>query len=353
MAEMEVLISGPLARALEAGRPRYNALFAQARRSLPALDAATFAAHLRGTVAPIVDEVARVAPGRVEAVVDVLYEFSLELLGKALWGRHPVLDEGWRSLLGGLPRHLAAAPRQFAGSVTNALIHLEQAPAARPGWWIADMRRLGETGPDVAALLEAGEVAAWRAGLAHYRDGALEMCARLDPPLARTALGLAEDGGPPLETIVRRLRDDPWVHPAAVGETKEDRPLRIMARVGGFRGFGGPFLTPPTVTYVEGQFFVSDQESCWQLTADLFGATLHRLGAAAPTGPDAVRSAFRITRSGKVSRGRTSRVFDELQGFTSAAGDASTLAVTVAWSHRVYLLAAPLVPPGTFAAGDG
>ena len=344
---MEELISGPLAGALEAGRSRYNALFAQARRSMPPLAAAAFAAHLRTVVGPVVDEAARVAPGQVAAVVDVLYEFSLELLGKDLWGRHPILAEGWRSLLGGLPRLLTESPRALAGSVTNALIHLAQVPGTRPRRWIDEVRRLGDRGADVSALLEAGEVVAWRAGLAHFRAGALEVCARLEPTLARAALGLPEADGPPLETILERLRDDPWLHAAAAGTTEDTpRPLRIVARVGGFRGFGGPFLTPPAVRSSDGQFLVSDQESCWRLTADLFGATLHRLGPAEPPTKGDPGPAFRIARAGKVSRGKESRVFDELHEVRSAAGDATTLAVTVPLSHRVYLVAAPLVPPG-------
>src|SRR5207248_9842114 len=93
MAAMENVIAGPLARSLEAERARYNALFAQARRSMPALDAAAFAEHLKSVVAPIVDAVDAVAKEKTAEVVDVLYEFSLELLGKEIWGRHPVLAD--------------------------------------------------------------------------------------------------------------------------------------------------------------------------------------------------------------------------------------------------------------------
>ena len=39
---MEPLITGPLARVLEAHRARFNALFAQARHDNPQLDAGSF-----------------------------------------------------------------------------------------------------------------------------------------------------------------------------------------------------------------------------------------------------------------------------------------------------------------------
>src|SRR5262249_20804155 len=109
VAEMEELIAGPLAEALEAGRARFNAQFAQARRTLRALDPSAFADFLRGVVGPVVAEVARAAPDRVGPVVEVLYEFALELVGRELPRRFPVLAEGWKALLGGLPRYLAEA----------------------------------------------------------------------------------------------------------------------------------------------------------------------------------------------------------------------------------------------------
>ena len=102
-----------------------------------------------------------------------------------------MLSDGQGALLEGLPEHLARDPRRFAGSVTNALYNLETTPGARPGEWVESMLRLGRIAPDVAALLDTGKVAAWRAGMAHFRAGALETCAALPPDLARAVLGAA------------------------------------------------------------------------------------------------------------------------------------------------------------------
>jgi hypothetical protein len=334
---MEALNAGPLARALEAGRARYNALFAQARHATPTLDAAAFAEQLRLTVAPVVDRVAGAVPDRVEEVAGVLYELALDLTAKELWRRYPVLAEGWRVLLGGLPRHLAAAPRVFAGSVTNALYNLAQTPGARPGEWQTLLLELGKQCLEPARLLEAGKVLAWRAGLAHFRAGALAMCRGLDADVARAALGL-EDAAVPLDDVLRRLQADPWLSPAAAGKDPGGRhELRLVAAAGGFRGFGGPFLRPPRVACVDGAFLAGDGESCWVLAADVFGATFHRTDAALP--PAAAPAGFRIDRNGKVTRGKRTRAFDELQEWTSAATSATTLAVTVPLSHRVYLVA--------------
>jgi hypothetical protein len=336
---MERLIAGPLAAALEAGRPRFNALFAQARHQAPALDATAFAEHLRTTVAPVVDEVARVAPDRVGTVVEVLFELSLDLFGKDLPSRCPALAEGWGKLLLGLPRHLAEAPRRLAGSITNALYNLAQVAGVRPGEWTDILLRLGGHCPDVGTLLEVGKVAGWRAGLAHFRDGALEACRRLPPALARAALGLPAGPGE-IEPIVRRLQADPWLHPAkCIGSPAGEGQLRIVARVGAFRGFGGLFLWPPGAAVVDGQLLVTDGTACWALTADVFGATLHPAGATLPKEAKSSAGGFRLDARGTVSRDGQRQVFDDLRDSTSCAATATTLAVTVPLAHAVYLVA--------------
>lgn len=327
------------ARALEAGRERFNALFAQARRDTPRLDPDAFTEHLRRNVAPIVEAVAGVAPDRLGDVVEVLYELSLELVGKEILGprtRYPALNDGWGRLLPALPRLLAAEPRWLAGSLSNALHQLSTTPDARPTEWIDTLLDLGPRCADIATLLDVGKVAAWRAGLAHYRDGALQTGATLEPSLVRRALGLSAEG-PALEELVNRLRDDPWLRPADAARPASAKQLNLVRRVGAFRGFGGSFLRPPRVVVSEGQFFVADGESCWLLTADHFGATLHRAGIDLPDPGKNAR--FHVESDGKVVYGKHHRGFDELKNRTSFAATATTLAVTVPLSHSVFLVA--------------
>src|SRR5262249_14803341 len=173
----------------------------------------------------------------------------------------------------------------------------------------------------VPTLLQAGKVCAWRAGLAHLREGALETCGRLAPKLARAALGLSPAAKSlPLETVVQELRADPWLDPASLGKAPApEKRLRVVGAVGAFRGFGGPFLRPPRVAYAEGHFLASDGERCWVLCADRFGATLHPAGADLP--PDGSDSFFQIDKKGKVTRDKESQFFPELKDPSSRAGD--------------------------------
>src|SRR5258707_6051018 len=109
---------GQFAEILAAKRGRFNSLFAEARTYRPALDAAAFADHLKQVVAPVVERVATTRPEQAEVVAEALYELSLDLVARELFGprsRYPALAEGWNALLTQLPERLAESPWLFTG----------------------------------------------------------------------------------------------------------------------------------------------------------------------------------------------------------------------------------------------
>lgn len=342
MVEMAEL--GKFPQLLAAGRARFNALFAQARRIRPTLDAGAFSEHLRTVVAPIVEEAAAHAPERAAQVLDALYEISLELVGSEILGRrsrYPELVRGWEMLLAGLPAHLSAAPRQFTAAVSNALYNLSIVPGARIASWVESMLQVGKVCPHLGSLLDAGKVAAWRAGLAHFRPSALETCRRLGPEVAPVALGLAPGVSVHnLDALLDALAADPWVDPARQATKGGPKSLQLVATVGGFRGFGGIFRRPPEVVCLEEQFYLRDAEDCWVFAADRFGATFHRTPIPNGSGKRPARQqAFQIDSRGKVTHGGYSQTFPHLAEFQSFAANATTLAVTTPLSHKVFLVA--------------
>ena len=335
---------GALAALLEARRGRYNAQFAEARRGRPSLDPAHFSRHLREVVAPLVERVAAVASPQAGAVADVLYEMSLDLVGRDLLGpaaRYPALVAGWTGLLAALPERLAEAPRSFAGAVTNALYQLATTPGARPEQWLSEVEILSGLCGSVGELLEAAKVIAWRAGLAHYRESALAVARSLPSRVASAALGLPVNDleVDELDTVLRQLLADPWLEPAAALRGRPDEQhLQLVARVGAFRGFGGTFIRPPQVTAPGGQFVASDGEQHWQLHADRFGATLHRVAVVPSDPPMMAAPLFKVGLRGQVSRGAYRAVFADLHVNHSSAANTHTLAVTSPLSHAVYLI---------------
>lgn len=339
---MEKLITGPLAESLKRGRDRFNTKFAIARRSYTALEADAFADHLRATVEPIINAVDKARPDKTDDVVDALYDISLELLGKGLIGersRYPAIIKSWNQLLVALPDLLARDAQLFAGAVSNAVYNLSTATGARPTFWIDSMKEIGAMCPDSQTFLDAGKVLAWRSGMAHYRASALDACLNLSAEIARKALWIA-DSALPVERVIERLKNDPWLAPGGVKEGGGwKKSLRQVGYAGAFRGFGGTFISPPEVSLSEGEFILFDNESCWMLTADVFGATLHRMGTDLPKVDARTTSDFVIDKKGRASKEQYQTVFPHLAGATSWASNATTLAVTIPVSHSVYLIA--------------
>jgi hypothetical protein len=111
-----------------------------------------------------------------------------------------------------------------------------------------------------------------------------------------------------------------------------------MARIGGFRGFGGQFVSPPELGASGGQLYAFDRDCCWSIHADCFGATLRRFGPNPPADIRQPEPAI-LSRQGDVCLNGCRGNFPVLREWTSFAAAGPTLAVGVERSHRIYLVA--------------
>ena len=329
-----------LARALARGRDRLNARAALARRAGLAFDPSALARHLVDGVAPAVEAVAAAAPDHVDAVTEVLFALSLDLVAREWVGpgcRLPAVDAAWRTLLPRLARPLAEAPQWVAASLTNAAFHLASEPGARAEEWLAGLGEVAGGCAGAGELLAAGQVLAWRAGMAHLRASALEVWERLPDPLARATLGLSPDAPEPRDAL-RRALADPWHIP---GTPPGPAALRMVPAVGGFRGFGGPFLAPPRVHSDGARLWAVDGDDAYLVHADCFGETVRRAPAGQPPvlrGSPAPRGATLELDGTLTFRGLTARL-PELAGARGLAAAGALLAATRRDSHRILLVA--------------
>ena len=337
------MVSSVFAQILRSGREHFNARFAAARRVTPGLDAAGFSAFLAGAVDGVVQAVERTHPGRGADVAQAAYDLALELAGQRLFGgeRGRWIEAGWKQLLPGVAGLVASDPVRLLGATTNALHTLAATPGARPGEWIELQQRFGPVvSGDATAWLALGQVAAWRAGLAHFRAPALQLAETLPPAVALGVVGAAPDAT--WSEVAARLRHDPWHDPA--GDPAATGRLRLAGTAGAFRGFGGAFVSPPRVALHGDHFHVQSGADRWVLTADAFGATLHRARPDEPAGEpgDSTLGGRLRVRAGGVAFGGDEVAMPDLGEVTSAAANATTLALTSALTHRVLLLAVPL-----------
>ncbi|HJZ54753.1 MAG TPA: hypothetical protein VKE74_07320 [Gemmataceae bacterium] len=333
---MEGVIAPPFVRALEAGRERFNARFAQARRAFPRLEGQVFLDLLRRRVDPVLQAIAERDEGQVAAATDVLYDVTLELLGKGMLGqtaRQPDFERLWTEALTGTAVLIARQPGELIGRLSNALYNLLTTSGCRAAEWCQQMAGLASDVPDADTFLKLGMVAAWRCGMAHFRTAALELARKLPPAAVARILLPPMSNTAQLLAAVERLEADPWFNPS---NPNPPPGPRLVAEVGGFRGFGGGFRSPPTVFASAGHLYAGDGESTWLLTADAFGAVFHRLHPPEKAGTGNGR--LRLDRVGTVWGTRGEAAFPVLAWASSSASTETTLAVTLPHSHRVFLI---------------
>ena len=325
---------GPaFAAALRRGREGFNARLSEAAAA-GGFDAGLFLASLRAHAAPHVEAAARTDPACAEPLTEALFGLALGQARRPGGVFSPPAD--WSILMEALAPLIAEAPSRIPSALLNALAYLDGAGARRADW-VSGILRAARLLPDASACLAAGQALAWLCGVAHFRDGALAALERLPPKAAASLLGLKEPAA--AAPAVARLRSDPWAR--AAGGLKAS--LRVVHRVGGFRGFAGPFLTPPSLRSGPDALFASDGQGWWRLHADSYGATL--LPDTEPAAAGSGASPLSFEPGGRVSRdGRWTRLA-ELDGCRSWAAVGSTLAAASPRSHFILVVAAPEAAP--------
>jgi hypothetical protein len=333
-----------LVEALRADRELLNQRFALRQRAGARIDEKAFQEHLRTTVNELIRDVASVQSERVRAVVNSLFDVSLDLFAAGLLGpnvKHPHVSAAWREILPAATRLLARDPTQVAGCLSNAVDHLAAHPSARPAEWIEQMRKLSPHCDSVARWLDAGKILAWRAGLAQYRPAALRLLREMPWRLAAHCFDIPDDVTEvDWHKWLDRMDADHWLSKISRQDAPESRSVRIVRVTGGFRGFGGPCRRPPTVTVNDGRLFVADGNESWQLLADVFGTYWHRARPSlAKSRASDVGSKITIDPAGRIAWDGMSQDFVELADASSFACDGQTLAVTLSTSHHVFLVA--------------
>ncbi|WP_454774291.1 hypothetical protein [Janthinobacterium tructae] len=320
------MISPAFASILASGRAQFNARAVEARRRLPSLDMAAFGAFLHDGVDPLVVAVAAAAPERVGGATLAAYDMALELVGHGLAGpaaKNPFVNTVWRELAPQFSPLLATAPVEVLGMLSNAALHIASVAGARPAQWQRELAALAAQIVTLAQLRAVGQVLAWRAGVAHFRQGALAAADTLPPALALAAFG---EPGAQWPQVRAQLQENPW------------RGNADGREFGTFTGLGGDFGTPPQVRASADGFVVRSAERHYLLVADAYGAVLH--GATAQEFAQAnadMPSSVRLDGA-TVHFGARSIALDLPAGDIALAANAHTLAITSPWTHAIRLL---------------
>ncbi|MBP7866135.1 MAG: hypothetical protein KA419_09315 [Acidobacteria bacterium] len=323
-------------------RDAFNARFAEARERWPGLDAGEYLEHLRGPVDRLVSAAAGGGLPNLDALVHALCDVSLDLFALRLLGPRavsPLPARAWETALPRLLPHLAAAPRQVLAAVFNGALAVAEHGRPALERWTAALAGVSPLARNPGELLAAGQVLAWTVGLAHYRPSALAVCRTLPPPLQAAVLGTPGVDEAGVRRALEGLCISRWYDPRRPGPA-ESLALRVMARTGAFRGFGGPFARPPWVAADGRRLLATDGETVREIHADHFGCTLTRADDPVPPRPSGTAVAAHLQPGGRVRFRGLEACVPELSGAGTAAADGETLAVALERSHVVWLLAA-------------
>jgi hypothetical protein len=265
------------AAALHGRRDEFNARFAHARRLRPELDGEAFKAFFAQSTEALVMRVQQLDPAAVDALVCSAYDIALELVAQRLVGPAAPLSaitRGWQELAPAAGQFLRDQPHAVLRALSNALHHLGGYGAAAVTRWLTVQQGCLPLCSDLDLWLRAGQVSSWLCGMAHYRAPALRLLADMQPALQRALLDLPADADS--TAVLAELALSPWSVP---GQASPGRKPQVIRQIGGFTGFGGPFLCPPVVAACGADLYLRAGEHCWALFVDAWGEHLQRITA--------------------------------------------------------------------------
>ena len=322
------MLSAPFAQALAAGRATFNGRVAHARLRDRAFDADGFGAYLVQHVDALIAAVSGIAPDGVAGVVDAAFDLALVLSSRS--------EEQARQLWHDVAPHyavlVAGHPRAVLALLGNALAHLHAQDGARPQQWVAEMVALAPGVTTPAHLRAVGQVVAWRAGAAHFRQGAIAAAESLPDALACAAFGVRD--GIAWPALRAQLAADPWWR--APADVLGNPHARIDREVGAFDGFGGAFAAPPQVAPCAGGFLVHAGERAFFLVADAYSAVLHAVADAMEIKDFPQR--FTLAERRLTAGPRVIELDLPADGLAACCNDAS-IAITSPWTHAIRVLA--------------
>lgn len=325
------MVSAAFGAALAAQRREFNALAAEARRRYPGFDQDAFTQFLVEAADPVVDAVAHTAPDSVHGVAAHAFRMGLEMVGQRLADGSPRtsgLVRAWTTVLPRFAPLVARAPERTLGMLSNAALHLATLPGVRVQRWERDMAALAPLVDSIEHLRALGQVLAWRAGAAHYRQGAIAAADGLPEALALAAFRCADAGSWQLARA--SLASDPWWR-------AEADPDGVSTHVtGSFAGFGGLFTTPPRLAAAESCFVVQSGERAFLLIADAYGVVLLPAGEA---DAGAVANLPYLVEGDDLLVGRQRIALALPPEGLALCATASTIALSSPYTHAIQLVA--------------
>ncbi|MBL7977599.1 MAG: hypothetical protein JNN12_04600 [Bacteroidetes Order II. Incertae sedis bacterium] len=256
--------------------------------------------------------------------IKTLYTTGLNLMGRGLWSKFPVLIHIWQEVFPKLPL-LRTHLHRTLQIVVNTAYNVSQSNRST-GLFLIGLRRTAPQLDQPHKLEAAALILAWRSGLVLYRTTAIKAAEQLPESLARILLEVPE--AHTLSFILENLQKSLWFR-SETGQHDEN------TQIGGFQGFGGAFLNPPEIALLNQQTLLAkDTTGTWEIHADCYGHALVRHEGVWP-------GTNKLVEPGILMVGNKRLRIRSFPQAEAAALTPTIWAITVPNSHYIHLMRPP------------
>jgi hypothetical protein len=320
-------------------RERVNIKYRQRVALGAKIDGPSWLRYVEQYIAPVVEVVHASNPDRSKETLLALYDVGLDLsaLGhfNEVGGSLRVI-ELWRDAFPAIAPIVSLNPRMVIGSLSNAVLYLNQWSSNKTESWLNMLQRLGPACQSADQLLNLGKFLGWTSGFAHMRQAALKIADALPAELLRSVLAIPGSvAESTVRDLIRDLATNPW---ANLSDQTRTPTITEVRRCGNFRGLDGEFLRPPKSYVSDGRIHITDGHQRWQLHADRFGYTLYRVDNN-DTSSSILKNSPNIASDGAIKWDKLKSHRPDLSQSSSQSFDGTTLAVTIPTSYHVFLFA--------------
>ena len=331
---------------LKENRENLNSLFNFYKFTYPSLEKDVVFFYLGFVIEPLFDKYISKDKSELSSLLLPLYERILELIGKNYLGnsgRYPFFENNFIQLIENGGDRIFENPDFYISSVANAVFNIGNTNISILDKWVNTFTKLLQKAKSNKDLFEAGKVASWILGMSQYRAISLSIIKTLNIELLEVILGNSNIKNINRDNFISRLESDPWLKPENAMKENSGNKKILITKASGFIGFGGHFITPPKVEYLEGNFIVSDNKNNYVLYADTFGYNLQKisedtylsLGRESKTNSSTI---IKISKDGKLQNGNEVIQYLPITNYSSIAGNEHTVCVTSPYFHSIFII---------------
>ncbi len=268
-----MMISPVFKSFLQTERNQCNQLFASLRHQHPQIDAENFQLFLIRQLDPVVALLDQSGQS-VGNFAMAGYQHGLDLAAKRWLGKGELADhvnQLWRDVIPQAIHWVSSNPQYWLNILANVLHRLHAHDSDSASRWINLMKQSAKECQSAEEFKKLGLITAWLAGLACYRQTALNALTEISDKLFSS---ISQIDFKNRTQIQQSLIDNRWLDFSTAMPDKQPKTLSLQKRFGNSTILNGEFAEPPKVWAHNNQLYITSANQLWLLFFDSFGEML-------------------------------------------------------------------------------